>query len=74
MLERNRLHTDLLVRLSEETCSRTKASRRVLTEQEAYFKYLVARLSRTFSFSKTAVRIKPTDLRHIRKTTVGRAV
>lgn len=74
MLERNRLHTDLLVCRAEETCSRTKASRRALTEQGAYFKRLVARLSRTFGFSKTAVRIKPTGLRHIRKTTLGRAV
>ncbi|MCH7768125.1 MAG: hypothetical protein IH828_04245 [Nitrospinae bacterium] len=45
-----------------------------MTEQEAYFKHLVARLSRIFGFSKTAVMTKPTDLRHIRKTTVGRAV
>lgn len=74
MLERNRLHTDLLVCRAEETCSRTKASRRALTEQVPDFKRLVARLSRTFGFSKTAVRIKPTGLRHIRKTTVGRAV
>lgn len=59
---------------AEETHSRTKASRRALTEQEAYFKHLVARLSRIFGFSKTAVMTKPTDLRHIRKTTVGRAV
>ncbi len=74
MLERNHLHIDLLVCRAEETCSRTKASLRTLTEQVPDFKRLVARLSRIFGFSKTAVRIKPTDLGHIIKTTVGRAV
>ncbi len=74
MLERNHLHIDLLVCRAEETCSRTKASLRALTEQVPYFKRLVARLSRIFGFSKTAVRIKPTNLGHIIKTTVGRAV
>jgi len=74
MLERNRLHTDLVVCRTEKTYSRTKASRRALTEQVPDFKHLVARLSHTLGFSKTAMRIKPTDLRHIRKTPVGRAI
>ena len=74
MLERNRLHIDLLVCRAEETYSRTKASRRALTEQKAYFKRLVARLSCTFGFSKTAMGIKLTDLRLIRKTALRRVV
>lgn len=41
---------------------------------EAAFQRLVTRLSRTFNVSKTAMRIKLTDLRHIRQTTAGRAV
>ena len=74
MLERYRLHTDLFVCRAEETCSRTKASLRALTEQVPEFKRLVARWSRIFGFSKAAVRIKLTDLRLIRKTSLGRAV
>jgi Zn-dependent peptidase ImmA (M78 family) len=39
---------------------------------EAAFNRLVVRLSRTFNVSKTAMRIKLKDLRHIRKTTLGK--
>lgn len=39
---------------------------------EAAHNRLVVRLSRTFNVSKTAMRIKLHDLRHVRKTTVGR--
>lgn len=74
MLERNHLHIDLLVCRAEETCSRTKASLRALTEQVPDFKHLVARLSRIFGFSKAAVRIKLTDLRLIRKSALRRVV
>jgi Zn-dependent peptidase ImmA (M78 family) len=40
---------------------------------EAALNRLVVRLGETFNVSKTAMRIKLTDLRHIRKTTLGRA-
>lgn len=41
--------------------------------REDAFMRLVVRLSRTFNVSKTAMRIKLLDLRHIRRTTIGRA-
>ena len=40
---------------------------------EAARNRLAVKLSRTFNVSKTAMRIKLSDLRHIRRTTAGRA-